>query len=229
MFVELRGGSLNPWILCVILWLGGEINFIAFIFLLATIVIIILLQIFFHPKTFWSFVPYLFLPNLFDLLHSRVFSHVLLWLRMIHYLTFFIQISQLLEYNYFSPKLRFNAQNLYSIVTLLIHAKIMVSIIYFLHWSLLITQWIFNACNYSIVFYMLNLLQRVIYFYSLDFYWSILILSGNILKVIHMYAMPYWSLYMILNYFKSIFIIGNEMQNLGYHFCQISQNVMHVF
>ncbi len=38
--------------------------------------------------------------------------------------------------------------------------------------------------------------------YSLDFYWSILILNGNILKV-----MPYCSLYMTFNYFKSFFLI----------------------
>jgi hypothetical protein len=54
---------------------------------------------------------------------------------------------------------------------------------------------------------MLNLFLRMIYFYSLDFYWSILILSDNILKVIYMYAMPYCSLYMTFNYFKSFFII----------------------
>jgi hypothetical protein len=41
--------------------------------------------------------------------------------------------------------------------------------------------------------------------------------------IIH--AMPYYSLCMTLDYFKSIFIIKNEMQELGYHFCQISQNV----
>jgi hypothetical protein len=34
------------------------------------------------------------------------------------------------------------------------------------------------------------------------------------------------SLYMTLNYFKSFLIYeGNEMQNLGYYFCQIFQNV----
>jgi hypothetical protein len=50
MFVELRGGSLSPWILYVILWLGGKLNFIAFISLLTTIVLSILLQIFSPSK-----------------------------------------------------------------------------------------------------------------------------------------------------------------------------------
>ncbi len=82
----------------------------------------------------------------------------------------------------------------------------MVSIIYFFHWFFLTTQWISNAYNACVVFYMLNLLPIVIYFYSLNFYWSILILSGSILKVIHMYTMFYCSLYMTLNYFKYLFI-----------------------
>jgi len=110
-------------------------------------------------------------------------------------------------------------------VTFFIHAKIMVFVIYFFHWSLLIIQGILNACNFFVVSYMLNLFPRVIYFYSLSFYWSILILSGSILKVIHMYVMFYCSLYMISIILILFYYSGNEMQTLGYHFCQISQNV----
>jgi len=43
--------------------------------------------------------------------------------------------------------------------------------------------------------------------------------------IIH--AMPYCSLYMTLNYFILFFYYReNDVQNLGYHFCQIFQIVM---
>ncbi len=69
--VEFEGGSLSPWIFNVILWLDGELNFIAFISLLEIVVINILLRIISPSKillipcnifilftSLWNFIPF---------------------------------------------------------------------------------------------------------------------------------------------------------------------------
>jgi len=185
----------------VILWLGGELNFNAFISFLTTIVINN------YASNCFSIQKPLDLCTIF--LWFTSFLNLLSFppLIMIHHLTFFIQISPFFEHNYFFSRIELQCTISISIVTLLIHANTMVSGFYFLRWSLSIIRCIFNVCNSSAIIYILSLFLRMIYFYSLDFYWSILILNGNILKVIHMYAMPYCSLYMTFNYFKSFFFI----------------------
>ncbi len=106
----------------------------------------------------------------------------------------------------------------------------MVFTIYFLHWFLLITQWISNACNACIVFYMLNLFPIVIYLYNLDF---LLIHSNFEWQHIEGHPHVYNALLFVVHdsqLFKIHFYYKrNEMQNLGYHFCQISQNVTPIF
>jgi hypothetical protein len=179
--------------------------------------------LFFHPNISWSLVPYLFLPYLINLLHFWVSFPFLLWLCMIHHLTFFIQIS----HSWNTINFLQNWGSMHNIHNPLGHCWFMPKQWFMFFTSIIDICWLFNGFSMLVVhviIYLLNLFPKIIYFYNLDFYWSILILSGNILKVIHMYTMLYCSLYMTLNYFKSFFIIM-EMKCKIWNFCQVSQNV----